>query len=366
MSRLSLLALLVLVLVVCLSLPTQAVARIDLASFFKSASLVSSEGNAAVAVVAEAPVSSPAIAFGPEVVGIRSVWGCYYSGWDSNQIQCGLGQSITLLGDGFTAAATVTVDNGRFACTDVSYNGASALHCTLPTSVSADRLGIRLTINVTVGSETSHNYMGSVTLSPEPVFPTIAAIKGCIGGFSGGAVTGCRQNSQLILAGPGIYNARTPVVIRLGSYSCYNAFYRTDNTVSCTVPSVLAADINEPLAVTMTFDGHTATYASTLTTWGKLALTNATGCTASSTGPRNCHAGNVITITGTGFNLGPQGDPNDLRVTVGDAACTSFNVLSNTAITCVLPESKKFLAYAIVHTSGTMSGPLDVYYATSQ
>ena len=348
MSRLSVLALLVVVLVACLSLATPAAARIDLSSFFKSVSLVSSEGDAAVARVAEAPVSSPN--WGVTVFG---VFGCYYTTTRQTYIQCGLGQSITLLGDGITADATVSLDNGRFACTGAAVNSSvrGSVTCTLPTSVPADRLGVVLTVNVTAGGSTSQNFYGGVTLLAQPIRPTITSIAGCLGGTSGSAVTACRYYNQLTLQGIGIYPARPGVSVRVGNYSCNNVFATSVNAVTCTVPDVDPSDINQPLAVSLTLDGYSTSYASTLTTWGRLLLSTVTGCGTTSGTPQNCTAGNTIVLTGSGFNLGPQGDANDLSVTVGGQPCTSFTVLSNTQISCVLPPVKLYSAGVLVSTS---------------
>ena len=328
----------------CLSLPTATVARIDLSSFFKSVAPVSSEGDAPVARTTETPLSSS-----NGGVSIGGLYGCYFDGSQLFYIQCGLGQSITILGSGFTSAASVTIDT--FACTDVVLTSVPSLTCTLPTSVPADRLGVQLIVNVTVGSETA-SYYGRVTLLAQPILPTIVNITGCLGGIGGSAVTACRTDSQLTLHGRGLYMAPAGVVVTLGSYRCTNVWGTYANTVTCYIPDVAPADLGQPLAVTVTLDAYTASYAAPLTTWGKLAVNSVTGCDISSPPfPRNCRAGDTITITGTGFNLGPQGDANDLKVTVGGQYCTTMTVVSNTAISCVLPPAKDVRADVYVTTT---------------
>ena len=363
MSRLSVLALLVAVLA-CLSLPTPAVARIDLSPFFKAVAPVSSEDNVPVVRVTEAPLSPAAVQVAVAGLSISNVYGCYYEGYQSGRLLCGLGQVIVLQGSGFTSAASVTIDNGRFACTDVTLNSSSVLSCTLPTSVPADRLGLQLTVNITDGSTVPQGFAGGgIVLSAEPILPTITSIKGCGGGVGGNPVTSCRQNSRLTFIGAGLYMSRTPAVVRVGSYVCPSNIPRYDNTIDCYLPSVADADINQPLPVSLTIDGRTATYASTVTIWGKLALTSVTGCDSSSGVPSNCSAGDVITMSGSAFNLGPQGDANDLKVTVGGQPCTSFTVLSNNAITCVLPPLKVAMAALVVSVSTVTSDPLAVVYS---
>ena len=320
--------LLLLLVVVALALTSTSEARSDLAALRR---LVPSRP-----VAVAAPLVAP-------VVG--ALYGCYFSTY--NELQCPVGATIQVNVKGVAASATVTV--GDYACSGVRINATfTSLTCTLPTSIQSSDYGVLLPVTVTSSGESSAPF-GGVAMLQQPVLPSVTSISGCVGG-DGDTATACRTGQTLTIAGTGFYSA--PVSVSIGSYTNTKARYNGYGIV-ITVPDIAPAHLNTPLPVTVSVNGYTSTYTAGLSSYGALSLDSISGCASGSA--TACVKGDVITLTGSGFNLGPAGDVNSLWLRGFDGP---FDVVSNTAIHITLPTP--FFTYSLMLSLSAGGGMLPV------
>ena len=278
-----------------------------------------------------APSAPVEVAAAWALPSIFSITGCYFE--ERNQLQCPVGAVLQMYVTGLSDTATVTVGSD-YNCAVTALNAsASSLTCTLPSSIQPSDYNKNFTVTVTSGGQTSAPTRGVTFLEQATPF-TITSISGCVGGF-GTTATACRQGQSILITGTGIYSASYQVMI--GSYPVRATFY-TQNSLLCYVPTIANADLNTALPVTISVNGYTATYTPGLISYGELAITSVTGCGVTSGPVTGCGTGDVLTITGTGFNLGQPGDANNLRFYAsGVSSAPAFTVLSNTVIHLTLP-----------------------------
>ena len=190
---------------------------------------------------------------------------------------------------------------------------------------------------------------------PQPILPTITSILGCVGGTNGDTAYACRNGQVITITGSGFYP--TPANVSIGPYPFIPTLYYKGSDIVFRLPSLKAPYLGVPLAVTLTLvSGESTTYTAGLVTYGNLTLTSITGSASPSGPPTGCVEGDVITLTGSGFNLGQPGDANnlDLRVTSGTTttSLTDFTVVSNTEIHATLPAPPTSLRFTLAVAAG--------------
>ena len=273
------------------------------------------------------------LGFAPAAVpAVRSLSGCYFS--TQGLLRCPADATITLWGQGF--ADTVTVHIGSsYTCNNVVINAtASVLTCSLPSYIQSQDFGTSFPVTITTGGQTSAPY-GGVEFLQEPILPTIDGIDGCVGGHDTTTASACRTSQRLTIVGTGFYGAVTTVSV--GPYVNLPALFARD-TVGFTLPAFAAEDLGVSFPVTINVGGYTGTYSPGLSSYGTLSLTSITGCGSTSGPVTGCAAGDVITLTGSGFNVGNPGDVNSLRLRLTSGRVVPFTVVSNTVIHLTLPS----------------------------
>ena len=308
----------------------------------------------ALASLFKAAPSAPAVAAAALATPtVRDLVGCYYS--TRFQLQCTVGVTITVYVLGLSVSDTAVVSVGSsYTCGDVHLNVSfSKLTCTLPTSIAGTDYGTLFPVTVTTASGSSAPF-GSVEFLQQPVLPTVTKIAGCAGG-SGDAAIACRTGQVLTLSGTGFYQAED-LSVSIGPYSNVGCWYN-GLSIILTLPAFAEADLAVAFPVTVTINGASGTYTPGLSSYGALTLTSVTGCASTSGPATDCEAGDVITLTGSGFNLGNLGDRNTLGL-VWSSPQPPITVLSNTEITLTLPTPPFTFSSMVALTAGVGMFPV--------
>ena len=265
---------------------------------------------------------------------ISGLAGCYYS--TANQLQCPAGAELSIFLKPVSGNGVRVAIGSAYACADVRVNGSRPIVCTLPSIIQPDDFNTPFPVTVTQDGETSEPF-GGVSFVQQPVLPTITSITGCMGGLNGEAAYACRENSRVTISGAGLYPTDR-IVVSVGPYRTTAQYEQ--GVVTFYLPRFEAQDLGVLLPVTLTMGGYTATYTAGLSSYGFLRLDSISGCdTASGWTATNCEEGDVITLTGSAFNLGEQGDVNILHLDSTLSAALTWTMLSNTQILVIIPAA---------------------------
>ena len=294
------------------------------------------------------------LGFAPAIVpAVSYLSGCYYS--TRNLLQCPAGATIELYGQGFDETTQVHIGSS-YTCDNGALNGTKLLlTCSLPSYIQSQDFGTSFPVTVTTGAQTSAPF-GGVEFLQEPVLPGIDSIDGCVGGDGTTTASACRTGQRITIVGTNFYNSN-PCTVSIGPYVNLPATF-TGNYVGFILPAFAAEDLGVSFPVTVNIGGYFATYSPGLSSYGTLSLTSVTGCGSTSNPITGCAAGDVITLTGSGFNLGNPGDVNSLRLRLTSGNAVPFTPVSNTVIHLTLPSPPAGFSERVSLTAGTGMFPV--------
>jgi len=225
------------------------------------------------------------------------------------------GTFVTIKGKDFTGATSVTI--GGVEATTFTVVNATMITCITPARIGAGGVGIIVT---TAGGQSKQfSFFNYIT---PPVITSLSPSTGSIAGGTIVTITGTNFTGATSVTING--QAATPIKV-------------VDNTtITCKAPVSLSAG---PVDVIVTTGGGPSIAFSSFTYVTPAVITSI----SPTFGPKA--GGTSVTITGTNFT----GASNIL---FGLKSATNVNVVNNTTITCVTPDSTNPIAVGITLTTG--------------
>lgn len=207
------------------------------------------------------------------------------------------GGLLTMVGTGFSPAATVTI--GGASCFGVSVTSATSATCFLPAKAASTYDLVFTNPDLQTGSLTN-----AYTYQPAPTVTSVTPLAGALAG--GTAVT---------IAGTGFLASAT---IDFGGSPCSGVVVNSSTSITCTTTTHIAGSVTVTATNTDAQTGNKPT-----------AYTYQAAPTVSSVSPSAgaLAGGTAVTITGTGFLT-------LATIDFGGSDCTGVVVNSPTSITC--------------------------------
>ena len=225
------------------------------------------------------------------------------------------GTFVTIKGKDFTGATSVTI--GGVEATSFTVVNATMITCITPARIGAGGVGIIVT---TAGGQSKQfSFFNYIT---PPVITSLSPSTGSIAGGTIVTITGTNFTGATSVTIGG--KAATPIVVV------------NNTTITCKAPVSTTAG---PVDVIVTTGGGPSIAFSSFTYVTPAVITSI----SPTFGPKA--GGTSVTITGTNFT----GASNIL---FGLKSATNVNVVNNTTITCVTPDSTNPIAVGITLTTG--------------
>ena len=232
------------------------------------------------------------------------------------------GTNTTITGTNFTGATSVTFDG--LAATSLNVVNSTTITCITPAHIT----GV-VGIIVTTGGGPSTIFASSFTYNTPPNITGISPLTGSTAGGTSVTITGTSFTGATSVTFGGVAATSLTVV--------------NSTTVTCITPA--RATAGAVGVIVTTGGGPSNTFAS----YTYILPPNIKSMTPSSV---SRVGGTSITITGTNF-IGAT------SVTLGGLNATSFNVVSNTSITCVTPARTTGGMVSVIVTTG--GGPSNTF-----
>jgi hypothetical protein len=232
------------------------------------------------------------------------------------------GTNVTITGTNFTGATSVTFDG--LAATTINVVNSTTITCITPAHITG-----AVGIIVTTGGGPSTIFASSFTYNTPPNITGISLLTGSTAGGTSVTITGTSFTGATSVTFGGVAATSLTVV--------------NSTTVTCITPA--RATAGAVGVIVTTGGGSSNTFAS----FTYILPPNIKSFAPSSVSRLG---GTSVTITGTNF-IGAT------SVTLGGLNATSFNVVSNTSITCVTPARTTGGMVNVIVTSG--GGPSNTF-----